>query len=456
MSDLVLLVVDPDPAVFEEIRSALDELPAKVLWAIDLITGTARCRNLPINVVLLDASLDTRSVSFYELFGGDPAVDVVLMTNNSTEISIQEATARGASEILTKPLDPNRLRELISGFVLQAQLRQHTRELDDELLGAYQFEGMVGRSPAMLEIFSKVRRVAPLFETALITGPTGTGKELVAHAMHRLSPRSQSRFVVCNCSALVETLLESQLFGHVKGAFTGASHDKAGLFEYANHGILFLDEIGELPMTAQAKLLRVLQHRELQRVGSPVTHTVDVHVIAATNRNLRDLVSEGKFREDLFYRLSMIELYLSPLAERKEDLPLLKRHFLQLYAARYGKRIRGFSRRAQLLMAQYPWPGNVRELENVVGNACMMAQSEVLVELDLPQNIRDHRNRPEIADPGLISFEELQARHLQYVLNRVEGNKVRAAEILGVSRATIYDMLARRGVRHQPKGTPVI
>ena len=454
MSDAIcLLVVDPDPAVFEELRRALDRLPVAVLWAVDLPSGKARCQNVPVNVVFLDTSLGDPHTPLHQSFGGDPALDFVLMADSSAHISREEAIARGATDILSKPLDPTKVRDVASGFVTQAQTRRHTKELDDELLGAYQFEGIVGRSPAMLEVFSKVRRLAPLFQTALITGPTGTGKELVAKALHHLSPRSQTKFVPCNCSALVDTLLESQLFGHVKGAFTGASQDKAGLFEYANHGTLFLDEIGELPMAAQAKLLRVLQSRELQRVGSPITQMVDVHVIAATNRDLRKLVFESKFREDLFYRLSIVEIHLSPLVDRKEDLPLLERHFLHLYATRYGKRIRGFSQRAQLLMAQYPWPGNVRELENVVGNACMMAQSEVLVESDLPESIREHRKRPEIADPGLITFDELQARHLQYVLGRVEGNKVRAAEILGVSRATIYEMLARRGGRAQSRGT---
>jgi transcriptional regulator with PAS, ATPase and Fis domain len=242
----------------------------------------------------------------------------------------------------------------------------------------------------------------------------------------------------------VETLLESELFGYVKGAFTGASQDKTGLFEYANHGTLFLDEIGELPLAGQAKLLRILQSRELQRVGSPATHPVDVHVIAATNRNLRELVGEGKFRNDLFYRLSMLEIELPSLADRKEDLPLLQRHFLQLYSARYSKRFRGFSRRAQLLMAQYPWPGNVRELENVVSNACIMAQSDVISESDLSASLHEDKKNWDNGDPGMITFEQLQARHLEYVLRRVQGNKVRAAEVLGVSRATIYDMLARR------------
>jgi two-component system response regulator HydG len=302
---------------------------------------------------------------------------------------------------------------------------------------------MVGRSPRMLEVFSRVRRVAPLFQTALITGPTGTGKELIARALHDLSPRSREQFVVGNCSALTETLMESQLFGHVKGAFTGATHDQAGLFEYANHGTLFLDEIGELSLAAQAKLLRILQSQELQRVGSPVTSTIDVHVIAATNRNVRELASKGKFREDLFYRLSMIEIQLPPLADRKEDLPLLQRHFLQHFSTKYGKRLNGISRRAQILLTRHPWPGNVRELENVIGNACIMAQGKIVSDVDLPEAIRAHMAGADTSI-GFMTLEEVQSRHLEYVLKLVGGNKARAAEVLGVSRATIYGMLGRR------------
>jgi len=295
-----------------------------------------------------------------------------------------------------------------------------------------------------LQVFSKLRRVAPYFQTALVTGPTGTGKELIAQALHNLSHRSKARLTVCNCSALVETLLESELFGHVKGSFTGATQDKVGIFEYANQGTVFLDEIGELPLPAQAKLLRVLQSQELQRVGSPVTRVVDVHVIAATNRDLRAMVAEGKFRKDLFYRLSMIEIELPSLAERKEDLPLLQRHFLQRFSTRYGKNFKGISRRAQILLARYSWPGNIRELESVIGNACMMAEGDMIRDVDLPEPLRAEVAKPQSGEDGLISFEELQHRHLDLVLSRVQGNKVRAAEILGISRATLYEMLARR------------
>lgn len=438
-----VLVIDADVGVSEGFRRSLLGLPIAVLTANDLAEGIVSYRRFLPQVVLLDSALDDGKVPPHDLFAGDSALDIVLMTDRWSQAGALDAVARGASDLLAKPLDFVHVRQLLSAFVSEAETRRRTHQLDNELLEAFQFEGMVGRSPRMLEVFSRVRRVAPLFQTALITGATGTGKELIAKALHHLSPRSREKFVVCNCSALTETLLESQLFGHVKGAFTDATHDRAGLFEYANRGTLFLDEIGELSLAAQAKLLRILQSQELQRVGSPVTSTVDVHVIAATNRNVRELASKGQFREDLFYRLSMIEIQLPPLADRKEDLPLLQQHFLRHFSVKYDKELRGISRRAQILLTRHPWPGNVRELENVIGNACIMAEGKIVSDGDLPEAIRVQMARPD-GRVGFMTLEEVQSRHLEYVLKGVDGNKARAAQILGVSRATVYDMLARR------------
>jgi DNA-binding NtrC family response regulator len=445
-----VLVIDGDVGVAEAFGRAVLGLPVAVLRARDRAEGISFYREFLPQMVLLDSKLDDGEVPLPDLFAGDSALEVVLMTDRWTQTWALAAVARGASDLLTKPLEPSKVRQLVSGVIAQAETRRHTQELDNELLEAYQFQGMVGRSPRMLEVFSRVRRVAPLFQTALITGSTGTGKELIAKALHNLSPRSHEKFVVGNCSALTETLLESQLFGHVKGAFTGATHDRAGLFEYANRGTLFLDEIGELSLAAQGKLLRILQSQELQRVGSPVTSTVDVHVIAATNRNVRELASKGQFRADLFYRLAMVEIQLPSLADRKEDLPFLQRHFLQHFSTKYGKKLNGISRRAQILLTRHSWPGNVRELENATGNACMMAQGKVVSDADLPEAIR-----LQIAGPdkgvGVMTLEEVQTRHLEYILKLVDGNKARAAEVLGVSRATIYDMLARRTHQVDPK-----
>jgi transcriptional regulator with PAS, ATPase and Fis domain len=294
----------------------------------------------------------------------------------------------------------------------------------------------------MLDVFSSLRRVAPHFRTVLVTGPTGTGKELVARALHNLSPVAAGPFAVCNCSAIVETLVESELFGYVRGAFTGATKDKIGVFEYGNHGTVFLDEIGEFSLTAQGKLLRVLESQEIQRIGSPVPRPIDVRVIAATNRNLRAMVRDGTFREDLYYRLAMVEISLPRLMDRREDLPLLERYFLERFAAEYKKPLTGITRRAQTRMAIYSWPGNIRELENVIGNACMMADGPLIDIGDLPEPVRGQSGDVTGQDEILMSVQELQKRHVMRVLEHVGGNKSQAAEILGISRATIYQLLA--------------
>jgi DNA-binding NtrC family response regulator len=314
----------------------------------------------------------------------DPATDVILITAHYSSESAVEAIKKGASDYLNKPVSIRPLRDRIGKLVEEARKWRRSLELEDELRNHSEFEGIVGRSPQMLEMFSRIRRVAPHYRTLLINGETGTGKDLVARAIHRLSPVASGRYVVLNCSAVVETLFESELFGHVKGSFTGATSDKLGLFEHAHGGTLFLDEIGDMPLATQAKLLRVLQNQEVQRVGSLSARKVDVRVIAVTNHDLRAAIAEKRFREDLYYRLSMVEIETPRLAERKEDLPLLERHFVARFAALYGKEIRALTRRAQIRLSQHSWPGNVRELENVVGNAGMMTISDMIDVQDLP------------------------------------------------------------------------
>jgi DNA-binding NtrC family response regulator len=315
--------------------------------------------------------------------------------------------------------------------------------LENDLLENFEFDGMIGRSPLMLDLVSQIRRIAPHFRSVLVTGPTGVGKELVAIALHRLSPGEKGNFVALNCSSISETLAESELFGHVKGAFTGAHQDKVGVFEYADGGTALLDEIGEMPLPLQAKLLRVVQNQELQRVGSPVVRKVNVRVVAATNKDLPEMVSQGKFREDLYFRLCMIELKVPSLAERREDLPMLQRHFLKMFAAQYKKPLAGLTRRAQTLLARYSWPGNVRELENVIGHACMMAESEVIDVRDLPDRIQNLRPTGNAESEVQLSMDQLARLHAQRVLAHVGGNKVRAAEILGISRTYLYELLKK-------------
>jgi DNA-binding NtrC family response regulator len=448
---LSLLAIDDSPENLELIRAALEQQEVQVLTSADPEAGFELFLKIHPKVVLLDLLMP--KVGGMELLerivGVDPGTDVILVTSHYSPESAVEAIQKGASDYWTKPLDVEKLRSRIGGFIVEAETRRKTLRLDRELVDACQFEGMVGRSPLMLEVFAKIRRVAPHFRTVLVTGATGTGKELVAHALHRLSPATQNKYAVCNCSALVETLLESELFGHVRGAFTGATQDKPGLFEHSDGGTIFLDEIGELSMPAQAKLLRVLQNREVQRVGSLSPRSIDVRVIAATHRDLKSMVREGRFREDLYYRLAIVDIGLPNLANRREDLPLLQRYFIERFAEEYKKSISGMTRRAQTRVAAYPWPGNIRELENVIGNACMMAEGTLIDIDDLPEAFRTPINQEQLVDEAFLSLDELQRRHIQRVLNAVGGNKARAAEILGIGRATIYQMLSRMKIEEK-------
>ena len=444
-SQLGMLVVDDEPENLELIGVALAGEHLNLVLERNAESALERVREFHPRIVLSDLKLPGMSgFEFLDrVLAVDPGTDFMLMTGFYSPESAVDAIRRGACDYFSKPLDIKRLQSRIHSLLEEAGTRHKSLQLDQELIGAYQFEGMLGRSPLMLDVFAKIRRIAPHFRTVLVHGATGTGKELVANALHRLSTTASSPFAVCNCAALVDSLLESELFGYVRGAFTGATHDKQGIFEYANGGTVFLDEIGELPLAAQAKLLRVLQNHEVQRVGSPMPRRVDVRVVAATHRDLKQMVAEKQFREDLYYRLSVVEIGLPVLAQRKEDLPLLQRHFVEKYSALYKKEITGITRRAQSLLSSYNWPGNIRELENVISGACIMTTSNVIDSHDLPELRSPIQEPTAIQEQELVSLEEMQNRYLLHVLHRVEGNKAKAAEILGIGRNTIYQMLSR-------------
>jgi DNA-binding NtrC family response regulator len=440
---VTVVAIDDDTATLELVKAALKQQPLEILTASDPEAGLELVLRERPQIVLLDLMMPKLGgMDLLErIVDAAPDTDVVLLTGHYSTDSAVEAIRKGACDYLTKPISVADLRQRMSRFIGEARRKQAAQELDNELLRAHQFEGMVGRSPLMLAVFTRIRRVAPHFRTALVTGATGTGKELVAEALHKLSPVSGGRFAVVNCSAVVETLFESELFGHVRGAFTGASQDKIGLFEYANGGTVFLDEIGDMPLETQSKLLRVLENGEIQRVGSPVARKVQVRVIAATNRSLPELMAAKQFREDLYYRLSMVEIKLPRLAERRDDLPLLVRFFVQEFASQYGKPIRGLTPRAEILLFRYAWPGNVRELKSALGNACMMAEGDLIDVRDLPEQL--HAPSPEAPETGgeLLSLEAVERRHVERILEGVGGNKARAAKILGINRATVYRIL---------------
>jgi DNA-binding NtrC family response regulator len=441
-----LLVIDDDPQSLELVSETLSENGLHILTADDPESGLELVRRERPEIVLSDIVMP--KMNGMELLGRilevDPATDVILMTAHYSTDAAVEAIKKGACDYLTKPISIPVLRERIDKLATDARRRQRVSQLDGELMDTSQFEGMVGRSPLMWEMFGQIRRVAPHYRACSVTGPTGTGKELVAQALHKLSQAS-GPMVVCNCSAVVETLFESELFGHVKGAFTGADSTKMGLFEYAHGGTLFLDEIGDMPLATQAKLLRVLQNQEVQRVGSLSARKVDVRVVAATNHDLRAQIAEKRFREDLYYRLSMVEIKTPALADRKEDLPLLERFFIRKFAAQYKKPVESLTPRAQILLARHSWPGNVRELENVIGHACMLVAGEAIDIADLPQYMRQGvaaaastaipapAPRPAGVE-GSLSFDEQESRVIEQALDRAGGNQVQAARILGITR----------------------
>ena len=439
---LRLVVIDDDPKNLKFVNFILANTGLEIHTASEPQEGLDLIHRLRPQVVLTDLVMP--GVKGMELLQKivefDPGIDVILMTGYYSTESAVEAIQKGAADYFPKPFSPEKLRQRIGLIVEEAKRRQRSSTLENELLENFQFEGIIGRSPLMLDLFSKIRRVAPHFRSVLITGPTGAGKELVAKALHQLSG-SVKRFVAVNCSSITESLAESELFGHVKGSFTGANQDKVGVFEYADGGTAMLDEIGEMPLPMQAKLLRVLQNHEVQRVGSPAVTKVDVRVVAATNRDLREMSRHGKFREDLYFRLSAVELKVPSLAERPEDLPLLERHFLKAFAAHYNKAVSGLTRRAQTVLARYPWPGNIRELQNVIEHACMMTESDVIDVRDLPERVQNQAAAADADYEVLMSIDQLERRHAQRVLDHVGGNKVRAAEILGISRTHLYQLL---------------
>ena len=441
-ASLRLVVIDDDPKNLKFVNFILASAGLEIHTASDPQAGLDLIHRLRPQIVLMDLVMP--GVQGMELLQKivefDPGIDVILMTGYYSTESAVEAIQKGAADYFPKPFSPEKLKQRLALIVEDAKRRQRSSKLENELLENFQFEGIIGRSPLMLDLFSKIRRVAPHFRSVLITGPTGAGKELVAKALHQLSG-SGKRFVAINCSSITESLAESELFGHVKGSFTGANQDKVGVFEYADGGTAMLDEIGEMPLTMQAKLLRVLQDHEVQRVGSPAVVKVDVRVVAATNRDLQEMARQGKFREDLYFRLSAVELRVPSLAERPEDLPLLERHFLKLFAAQYNKPVSGLTRRAQTVLARYPWPGNIRELQNVLEHACMMTEADVIDVRDLPERVQNQTAVANADYEALMSIDQLERRHAQRVLDHVGGNKMRAAEILGISRTHLYQLL---------------
>jgi len=373
-------------------------------------------------------------------------IPVIIITAHGDISEAVSAMQYGALEFITKPLDLEHLLKLTKNALEIRELSIKNQELREEVLAQQRISSIIGKSQAMRRIFDLVRKVAPTRASVLITGESGVGKELIADAIHNLSPRRDKPLVKVHCAALAESLLESELFGHEKGAFTGAQARKRGRFELADTGSLFLDEIGEINQNVQIKILRVLQEKKFERVGGESTLEVDVRFIAATNRNLKTEIAEGRFREDLYYRLNVVNIHVPPLRERREDIPLLAASFLHEFSQENGKEIEGFEPRARQALYAYDWPGNVRELRNCIESAVVMSSSHFITVDDLPPGPRSTQEKKEIHLPVLCTLEEAEKIIISETLAMLGGNKTKTAEVLSIGRKTLYQKIEEYGI----------
>jgi len=450
-----ILVVDDDGVARELLADALKKEGYEVEAFSSGEEAIERGRRGQIDLVLTDLKMGTVDglTVLREFKRFSPDTSIVLLTSFGSLEGAIEAIKQGAYDYLAKPFKKEEIKLVVQRSLDHSQLVRENTRYRDELKGREDWSPLVGSSPAMLEVYKLVARVSEGRSTVLLQGESGTGKELIARAIHANSPRREKPFIPVNCGALPDTLLESEMFGYEKGAFTGAVGTKAGLFEAANGGTLFLDEIGDLSPALQVKLLRVMQDQEVRRVGGTTSLKVDVRIIVATNRDLEQFVKEGKFRDDLFYRLNVVRITLPTLAERKEDIPMLAHHFLQKYAGGSARAVRGFLPDTMALLKQYRWPGNVRELENAIERAVSLSHGPLLTPDDLPAALRQFGSqfgdKTEVSDQHdevCLTLEEVEKRHLIRVLKETKGNKVRAAKILGIDRRTLYRMAERFGL----------
>ncbi len=467
-----ILVVDDDKVVLRAVTEILQREGYNVVAIDDAVEGLAASKDPTVDVAVLDIRMPHLSGMdlLRAIKQARPDVEVVMMTAFATVETAVEAVKAGAYDYLTKPFSNiDEVSLTVAKALERKQLKDRTRVLEEQLSVKGQFEDLIGQSGQMRAVFKLVETVSYSSATVLIQGESGTGKELVARAIHYRSPRKDKPFVAVNCSALTDTLLESELFGHVKGSFTGATGNKKGLFEAADGGTIFLDEIGDVPPATQVRLLRVLQEGEVKRVGANDTIKVDVRVIAASNVDLARAKDQGKFREDLFYRLNVITVALPPLRDRPEDVPLLAGHFLRMYAGKMGKKVTGVSPQAMEALVCHRWMGNVRELENVIERAVVLTAREVVDVEDLPQQLRESNGgggdvevlslaHLPYAEAKRLAMRAFERRYLSALLEKSGHNVSSAARAAGVDRSNFRRLLKQyevtRGPLQQPLGKP--
>jgi two-component system response regulator HydG len=447
-----ILVVDDDPAHRTMLGTLLTGWGYNIVEADDGSTAIEKVHEGAFDLILMDIRMIKVSglQALSEIKAFNPAIPVIIMTAYSSVQTAVEALKNGAYDYLTKPLDFDELRFIMEKAMDHRQLKEENRLLRETLGSHFDMQNIIGRSPAMVKLMETVAQVAPTEATVLITGESGTGKEMIAGAIHFNSGRKDGPFVKLNCAAITETLLESELFGHEKGAFTGAYKKKEGRFRQAHGGSLFLDEISEMSLAMQVKLLRVLQEREITRVGGEEVIEVDVRIIAATNRNLLQEIEAGRFREDLYYRLNVVTLNMPPLRDRREDIPLLTQHFLKMFAKKNRKQINGFTPQSMDRLLKYDWPGNVRELMNAVERGVVLSRSDYLDEQELALILRDApfsgEISPDYATTTDMTLDEVEKESILKMLELTGGNKSEAARRLGVTRRTLHKKLKMYGV----------
>ena len=455
MNDSIrILVVDDEASQRELVAGYLKKQGYQVLAAGGGEQALEIFRREPMELILTDQRMpDLSGLDLLKAVRSiNPEIQVIVMTAYGNVETAVEAMRDGAADYLTKPLNLDELRQKIQRIVERHRLYDENRALREELKARHRIEGIIGDSGRMVEVISLVHRVAASEATVLIRGESGTGKELIAKAIHYASPRATRPLVRVNCAALPETLLESELFGHEKGSFTGAIASRKGRFELADTGTLFLDEIGDLPLHLQAKLLRVLQEREFERVGSSQPIKVNVRILSATHRDVESLMRAGQFREDLYYRLNVVTILVPPLRERRQDLPVLMDHFLTLFAAKNGKTLRGFSREARDALLRYDYPGNVRELENLVERAVVLCRGDVIGRGDLPLTLEEAEAPDGPQSHLTAAVEGLERRMIKEALKRAEGIQTRAADFLGITERALRYKLKKYGLQGEDTG----
>ncbi len=442
---VTILVVDDEQVHRYMLCSMFKEWGWRCVEADDGETAVEAVTNHSYDAVLMDvrmARMDGRE-AFAKIHANQPELPVIIMTAYSTVNDAVEAIQDGAHDYLTKPLDFDRLRLALERALDHTQVekkRQEIREDDSELV-----TNIIGSAPPVLELLDMIRFVAPTEATVLVAGESGTGKELVAESLHKNSERRGGPFIKVNCAALAESLLESELFGHEQGAFTGADRRREGKFLQADGGTLFLDEIGETSQAMQVKLLRVLQEQELQRVGGEETIRVDVRIIAATNRNLEEAVAAGNFREDLYYRLNVVMVIVPPLRERREDIPLLVEHFVDVFAEKNRRTVESITPQSMRMLVDYQWPGNVRELENAIERGVILMRGDQLTEKSLPLSIQkqEYSTASPVNEERPVSLYEVEKQMILQTLQETSGNKSEAARRLGITRKTLQNKLQK-------------